>query len=116
MLKIIADVHKLIDGVSGIAAAEIGESTDVSEEEFQRYRTALLGIFNVIVVSLGYLLFVDYLSGIHPAISATVLLLIVIWAVVILWKVVQAISSEIRRYTVKWSEEAISAISEGETE
>lgn len=99
VLKILVDIRGLIDGVAGYAACEIGAPYDMSTEEIEHYRTALVGIFDIIVVSLVYLLFVDFLTRIHPGLAGFPLLVIVIWAIFKMWRVVQAVSSELRRYT-----------------
>jgi hypothetical protein len=107
LLKILVDVRRFIRGLSRYAAVEIGSPYDITNEEIMHYRTAFTGIFYVIVVSFGYLLFVDYLSGIHPALAGVLLLLIVIWAIFTLWRVIHTISTEIRRYTKAWSEKIL---------
>ena len=107
VLRILIDVRRLIDGLSGYAACEIGAPYEVTPEEVEHYRTALRGIFNIIVVSLVYLLFVEFLSRIHPGLAGVLLLAIVIWAIYQIWRVVQAISAEIRRYTTRWAERAL---------
>jgi len=107
MFKVIVDVRKFIDGLAGYTAIVIGADYDVTEEEVKHYKTALGGLFDVIVVSLAYMLFVDYFSGIHPAIAGVTLLALVVWAIFKLWAVVQSISGEIRRYTAKWSHKAL---------
>jgi hypothetical protein len=117
VLKILVDIRKLIDGVAGYAACEIGSPYDVSTEEVEHYKTALGGIFNIIVVSLVYLLFVDFLVRIHPGLAGFILLVIVIWAIFKIWRVVQAVSSEIRRYTGEWSQKTLKqSKSKAETE
>jgi hypothetical protein len=107
VMKVIVDVRKFIDGVASYAAVAIGSDYDVTEEEVSHYKKALGGLFDVIVVSLAYMLFVDYFSGIHPAIAGVTLLALVIWAIFKLWGVVQSISGEIRRYTSKWSRKTL---------
>lgn len=107
LLKILVDMRRFIGGLAGYAAVEIGAQYDVTSEEVDHYRTALGGIFYIIVVSLGYLLFVDYVSGIHPALSGVLLLFIVVWAIFQIWRVVQAVSAEISRYTSRWAEKAL---------
>ena len=107
LLKILVDMRRFIGGLAGYAAVEIGAQYDVTSEEVDHYRTALGGIFYIIVVSLGYLLFVDYVSGIHPALSGVLLLFIVVWAIFQIWRVVQAVSDELRRYTGRWAEKAL---------
>ena len=107
VFKSIVDVRKLIDGVAGYASMIIGADYDVTEQEVNNYKTAFGGLFDVIIVSLAYMLFVDYFSGIHPAIAGVTLLALVLWAIFKLWAVVQGISGEIRRYTAKWSKKAL---------
>jgi len=107
VMKILVDIRKLINGVAGYAACEIGAPYDVSTEEVGHYKTALIGIFDVIAISLIYLLFVDFLTRIHPGLAGFVLLVIMIWAIFKIWRVVQAVSSEIGRYTAEWSKKAL---------
>jgi len=107
VFKVIVDVRRFIDGLAGYAALVIGADYDVTEQEVTHYKTALGGLFDVIVVSLAYILLVDYFSGIHPAIAGVTLLALVIWAIFKLWAVVQSISGEIRRYTSRWSRKAL---------
>ncbi len=104
VVNMLVNIRRLIDGAAGYAACRIGAPYDVSPEEVEHYKTALRGIFYIIVVSLIYLLFVEFLSRIHPALSAVTLIAIVIWAIYMIWKVVQSISAEIGRYTTKWAE------------
>ena len=108
VFRMIFDVRRLIDGLAGFAACEIGAPYDVSPEEVEHYRTALRGVFDIIVVSLIYMLFVDFLSRIHVALSGVALLAIVVWAIYKIWRVVQAVSEEIRRYTTAWAKKALS--------
>ena len=51
--------------------------------------------------------FVDFLTRIHPGVAAFVLLAIVIWAIFRIWRIVKAVSTEIQRYTLQWSQEAL---------
>jgi hypothetical protein len=65
------------------------------------------GIFYIIIVSLAFLLFPDYLAMIHPALSGVVLLAIVVWAIFQIWRAVKAISAEIKRYSTDWAGKAL---------
>lgn len=103
ILGILVDVRGAIDSLAGIAACELGAPYDVSPEEIGHYRTAMRGVFYVIVVSLGYLLLADYLTRVHPGLSAVVLIAIVVWAIFQIWMAVRAISEEIKRYTSQWA-------------
>jgi hypothetical protein len=107
VLKILVDVRKAVDAMAGLAAVEIGAPTDVTQTEVEHYTTAMRGIFYIIIVSLAFLLFSDYLAIIHPALSGVVLLAIVVWAIFQIWRAVKAISSEIKRYSTEWAGKAL---------
>ena len=95
-----------LSGIAGVLAYHFGKASgEMSIETFKNYRTALDGILYVIVVSLAYLLFANYLAEISPVIPAVLLILIVIWAVFALWRSCKAIASVIGRYTSRWAEE-----------
>ena len=106
IFTVFIDVRKLTGGIAGVVAYEFGKASgEVSIESFRHYRIALDGILYVVIVSLTYLLFAQYLGEIHAAIPAIVLILIVIWSVFALWRSCKAIAAEIGRYTTKWAEE-----------
>ena len=107
VLKILVDVRKAVDAFAGLVAVEIGAPTDVTRTEVDHYTTAMRGIFYIIIVSLAFLLFADYLAMIHPALSGVVLLAIVVWAIFQIWRAVTAISSEIKRYSTEWAGKAL---------
>ena len=107
VVKILADVRRAVDGIAGLAACEIGAPYDVTPAEVEHYKTALRGILYVIIVSLAFLLFSDYLARIHPALSGVVLIAIVVWAIFEIWRAVKAISEEIRRYSAEWAGKAL---------
>ncbi len=106
IFTVFVDIHRLSGSIAGILAYHFGRASgDVSIENYKNYRTALDGILYVIVVSLAYLLFADYLATIHPAIPAIVLILIVIWAIFALWRSARAAAAAIGRYTSKMADE-----------
>jgi hypothetical protein len=106
IFTVFIDIRRLTGAVAGVLAYELGKASgEVSIESVRRYRTALDGILYVVVVSLAYLLFANYLGLIHPAIPAVVLILIVIWSVFALWRSCRAVAAEIGRYVTKWAEE-----------
>jgi len=107
VVRILADVRRAVDGIAGLAACEIGAPYDVTPAEVEHYKTALRGILYVIVVSLAFLLFSDYLARIHPALSGVVLIAIVVWAIFEIWRAVKAVSEEIRRYSTEWTGKAL---------
>ena len=107
VLRILVDVRRAVDGIAGLAACEMGAPYEVTATEIEHYRTALRGIFYVIAVSLAFLLFADYLALIHPGLSGVALIVIVVWAIFQIFRVVKAISEEIRRYSSEWAGKAL---------
>ncbi|MEM2970730.1 MAG: hypothetical protein QXR63_07370 [Candidatus Bathyarchaeia archaeon] len=106
IFTVFIDVRRLTGGMAGVLAYHFGKASgEVSVETYKNYRTALDGILYVIIVSLAYLLFANYLAEIHPAIPAVLLILIVIWAIFALWRSCKAIAAVIGRYTSKFAEE-----------
>lgn len=106
IFMVFIDIRKLTGAIAGVLAYEFGKASgEISVESFRHYRTALDGILYVVIVSLAYLLFAEYLGKIHAAIPAIILILIVIWAVFALWRSCRAIAAEIGRYTSKWADE-----------
>ncbi len=103
VLRVLVDVRRAVGAAAGIAACEIGAPYDVSPEEVGHYKTAFRGIVYVIVVSLAFMLFADYLADIHPGLSAVVLIVVVVWAIYQIWSSVRAISEEIKRYSSEWA-------------
>ena len=107
VVKILVDVRRAVDALAALAACEIGAPYDVTPKEVGHYKTALRGILYVIIVSLAFLLFSDYLARIHPALSGVVLIAIVVWAIFEIWRAVKAISEEIRSYSAEWAGKAL---------
>lgn len=106
IFTVFIDIRRLTGGLAGVLAYHFGKASgEVVTETYNNYRTALDGVIYVIVVSLAYLLFANYLARIHAAIPAIVLILIVIWAIFALWRSARAIAAVIGRYTSGWAEE-----------
>ena len=106
IFTVFIDIHRLSGGMAGILAYHFGKASgEMNIEHYKNYRTALDGILYVIVVSLAYLLFANYLAQISPIIPAVLLILIVIWALFALWRSCRAIASVIGKYTSKWADE-----------
>jgi hypothetical protein len=106
IFTVFIDIRRLTGGMAGVLAYHFGKASgDISVETYKNYRTALDGVLYVIIVSLAYLLFANYLAEINPVIPAVLLILIVIWAIFALWRSCKAIATVIGRYTTKWADE-----------
>ncbi|MFH0748545.1 MAG: hypothetical protein V1915_01280 [Candidatus Bathyarchaeota archaeon] len=105
VLRAFYQIHELTDGAAGVIAYEFGKASgEISKETYEHYRTALRGVIYVTAVSLAYLLFSGYLTIIHPALAAVVLMAIVVWSIFSLYRAGIAVSAEIRKSTQKWAE------------
>jgi hypothetical protein len=106
IFTVFIDIRKLTGGLAGIMAYHFGKASgEVQRAEYNNYRTALDGVLYVVIVSLAYLLFVDYLATIHPAIPAVLLILIVIWAIFALYRSTRAVANIVGKYTAKAADE-----------
>ena len=106
IFTVFIDIRRLTRGLAGLMAYHFGKASgEVNRADFNSYRTALDGVIYVIVVSLTYLLFQDYLATIHPAIPAILLVLIVIWAIFALYRSARAVANIIGKYTSRAADE-----------
>lgn len=106
ILTIFADIRHVISGLAGVLAFEVGKASGETRiEAYKHYRTALNGVVYVVIVSLTFMLFSSYLTLIHPAIPAAVLIAIVIWAIFSLWRASKAVAAEIARAANKAADE-----------
>ncbi|MEM1509796.1 MAG: hypothetical protein QW291_00060 [Thermofilaceae archaeon] len=103
VLNIVMRGHELIDAIAAYLALEVGARKQATEEEVNGYRAGLRSIFYVLVVSLLFLIFKEFLNVFHPAISATILLLIAIWAVITLIRAGRAFSKLAEYYASEWA-------------
>jgi len=100
ILRIFWQIRGLTDGLGGVLAYELGKAAgEIKKESYEHYRDALRGIMYVAIAILAYLLFASYLAYIHPALAAVVLILIVVWSILSIWRAGRSIISEIRRAT-----------------
>lgn len=107
VLKILVDVRTFITGLTGWIAEKIGTSYEVTDNELNNIKKALVGLIEVVAMAFAYMLLTDYMAGIHPALSGVVLISFVVWAIFKLWGAVQAISAEIRRYATAISRKVL---------
>ena len=106
IFTVFIDIRRLTGGMAGVLAYHFGKASgEIGVETYKNYRTALDGVLYVIIVSLTYLLFANYLAEVSPVIPAVLLILIVIWAVFALWRSCKAIATVIGRYTSRWADE-----------
>ena len=113
VLAIVYELRRMADAAAGILAYEVGRRGEVSVDEVSHYRTAIIGILYVVLVSMVFLLFSKNLSMIHPALTGIALIAVVIWAFFTLWRVGRALSAEITRYAAEWTERLRARVAQG---
>ncbi|MEM1523436.1 MAG: hypothetical protein QW407_07615 [Thermofilaceae archaeon] len=112
-LSMIRTALGVIDAVAAYLAHEVGLRHRASEEELRSYRAGLRGIFYVLVASLLFLLFKDFINVIHPALSAVILFFLAVWAVVTLVRSGRSFSRLAEIYASEWVSELEKRRSEG---
>ena len=107
VFKIIFDMRKLFVSIADYVAVELAEPYGVTMNEISHYEQSLKSIFNILLASLLYLMFVDFLSGIHSLISGALLILLSVWSIYAVYSSIESVSDEIRRFTKSWTEMTI---------
>ena len=92
----VVQIRRLSNAAAGMVAYLMGSRKgEVTRTELDHYRTAITGIVMVGVAALAFLLFSTNLSIIHPALSGILLIVLVLWAMLTLWRSGRAIAAEI---------------------
>lgn len=113
VIGIVRELRDVADASAGIVAYHAGQAAQVDPQELQNYRTAFRGLLYVLVVAAAFLLFAAQLNLLHPAIAAIVLLIIVVWAILTLFRVGRAFSRSIQHYAQEWAKRLTKPTGEG---
>jgi uncharacterized membrane protein len=104
LFKILKELHDLADAAAGMVAYEVGSRKgEVTKDELNNYKTAFRGILYVFVAAAAFILLGTQLSMLHPALAAIVLIIIVVWAIVTLFRVGNALSDTVHEYAHEWA-------------
>jgi len=104
-IGIIRELLDLVDAAAAYAAYEMGaRRREVTEEEIESYRVGFRGIAYVIIVAVLFLLFKEFLNILHPLLSAVLLLVISLWAILTLVRSGRAFSRLAEYYAREWAE------------
>jgi len=104
LVMILKELRDLTDAAAGIVAYEVGSRKgEVTKDELNNYKTAFHGILYVFIAAAAFLLIGTQLSMLHPALAAIVLIIIVIWAIVTLFRVGHALSDTVHEYAQEWA-------------
>jgi hypothetical protein len=99
ILKEIIDVTNAVAGYATLAFSK-GE---VSEEKLGRYQTGFRLIGYVLLAVIAYLFFLPLIAGVIGALAGVVLVLLVIWAIIVLFQAGRIFSVEIEQKAADFS-------------
>lgn len=99
ILKEIIDVTNAIAGYATLAFSK-GE---VSEEKLERYQTGFRLIGYVLLAVIAYLFFLPLIAGVIGVLAGVVLVLLVIWAIIVLFQAGRIFSVEIEQKAADFS-------------
>jgi hypothetical protein len=94
IVGIIREVLDVTDGIAGYAAGAYAKE-ETPDEKVERYRLAFRGIAYVLLAVIAYLFFLPFIAGIYPALAGIVLIILVIWAILVLFRTGRVFSGEI---------------------
>ena len=115
VLRAMLALTRIADGISTFFAIEMGRirPKNFDENALRKYQSFLRGIVYTIMIILIFILIQDYLTYIHPALSGIVLLIIVVWAIILLYQGGTKIAGQITK-TLEYVGEQATKILEGE--
>ncbi|QYZ79424.1 hypothetical protein E2N92_08260 [Methanofollis formosanus] len=112
ILKEVIDVTNAIAGYATLAFSK-GE---VSEEKLGRYQTGFRLIGYVLLAVIAYLFFLPLIAGILGVLAGVILVLLVIWAIIVLFQAGRIFSTEIEEKAADFSKRVEKLKEEGKPE
>ncbi len=104
LFMILKEMRDLTDAAAGIVSYELGSRKgEVTKEELHNYKIAFHGLLYVFIAAAAFLLLGNQLSLLSPALGALVLIVIVIWAIAMLFRVGRALSKTVHEYAEEWA-------------
>jgi len=100
VLIFIGIFKEVIDVTNAIAAYATAAYSrkETSEEKLDRYQRAFRGIAYVILAVILFLFLLPFIAGIIPVLAGIVLVILVIWAILVLFRSGRLFSGEIERW------------------
>ncbi len=96
LLRVLKEVADLTGGIASLTALYFARG-ETSETKLEKFRTGFRGIGYVIVAVIAYLFFLPLIAGLHPALAGIILILVLIWAILMLFRVGGVFSEEIEK-------------------
>ncbi|MFW6185718.1 MAG: hypothetical protein ACOC5C_03445 [Halobacteriota archaeon] len=103
LLRILKEVSDLTGALAGLTALQFARG-ETSETKLERYKTGFRGIGYVIVAVIAYLFFLPIVAGLHPTLAGIILILVLIWAILMLFRVGGVFSEEIEKKAAEISQ------------
>ncbi len=105
VVGIAREIGRVAEAAAGFLAYSIGgKKGDVTPEELRNYNIAIKGILYVLIVAVAFLLFASQLTILHPALAAILLVAVVAWSIVSLYRSGRALSNTVQEYANRWAE------------
>jgi hypothetical protein len=102
IVSIIREVLDATDGLAGYAAAAYA-TDETPDEKVERYRLGFRGIAYVLLAVVAYLFFLPFIAGIFNVLAGIVLIIILIWGILVLFRVGRIFSDEIEKKTADFT-------------
>jgi hypothetical protein len=101
-LAILKEIIDVTDAVAGYATLAFSKG-EVSEEKLERYQTGFRLIGYVLLAVIAYLFFLPLIAGVLGVLAGVILVLLVIWAIIVLFQAGRIFSVEIEQKAVAFS-------------
>lgn len=95
-LRIIKEVGDLAYGIAGLATLSFSRG-ETSESKLESHRSGFKRLGYVIVAVIAYLFFLPIIAGLHPTLAGIVLIVLLIWAIMMLFRVGGVFSDDIEK-------------------
>ncbi len=86
LIRMVYDLRDTADGLAGIAAVSVSKAT-TEAEHVESYQKGFRGIIYVLYAAIIYLLLIPFLSPVFPPLAGIVLIILVLWAIIVLFRV-----------------------------
>ena len=96
-IGIFKEVVDITNALAGYAAAAYSRK-ETPDEKLERYQRAFRGIAYVLLAVILFLFLLPFIAGIIPVLAGIVLVVLVIWAILVLFRTGRLFSVEIERW------------------
>ncbi len=112
LLRAMFALIKIADGLADFLSAEVSQLGTIDEKSIGKTRVFFRSIVYAIIIVIIFVLLARYLAVIHPALASVVLLAVVLWIIVLLYKGGAVVSDEIAKTLEKIGKKAKESMEE----